>query len=92
MLASTSTASSEPRLRFDNGSDIVSFCRSAKNVGTFSLDASVSGSSKFEATSTTLAVDAIASTGAVVNGNGLRSGTFLQLCELPDTYVETTEW
>jgi hypothetical protein len=92
MIANTSTASNEPRLRFDNGSDIVSFCRSGKNVGTFILDTSVSGSSKFKATSTTLAVDAIASTGAVVSGNGLRSGTFLQLCELPDTYVETTEW
>jgi hypothetical protein len=57
------------------------------NVKTFSAT-----NSMFTAQETTLRGTRNITANVVVMGNGTIQETYVQLCQLPDTYVETTEW
>ena len=46
----------------------------------------------FVATNTSITFSATSDGNSRIAGNGTRNNTFAELCELPDTYVETTEW
>jgi hypothetical protein len=51
-----------------------------------------SGTFKAAATTITTSTGSFGGTSPTLNGDGTKNETFLELCQLPDTYVETTEW
>jgi hypothetical protein len=87
------TSDSDMELDLTHDSVLIERFLCGNSAGT-SFCSPTASSASFVATATSISATAagLGGTSPTIFGSNNRNTTYVQLCELPDTYVETTEW